>query len=345
MSQSTVAMRYRSLGTSGLKVSEICLGTMTFGGPTEEGEAQRIADHAVEAGVNFIDTANTYEKGRSEEVVGKVIRAKRNHWVLATKLAQPMGSGPNDRGLSRRNIVGATEASLKRLGTDHIDISYIHRVDPTVPWTEVARSFGDLIQAGKLRYWGLSNVRAWHIPVIATACRDVGAPPPVVLQPYYNLLNRMPEVEVLPVTETTDHIEIPELDLRVDVYRSSGPGGQSVNTTDSAVRLTHIPTGIVVTCQNEKSQLQNKVSAMRVLQAKLLERKRLEERAEMDALKGDGGSSWGNQMRSYVLHPYQMVKDLRTEYEVGNPAAVLDGDIDGFLEAGIRWRNRRDDDD
>ena len=153
------------------------------------------------------------------------------------------------------------------------------------------------------------------------------------------------EVEVLPVVETTDHIEIPETDIRVDVYRSSGPGGQSVNTTDSAVRLTHIPTGIVVTCQNEKSQLQNKVSAMRVLQAKLLERKRQEERAELDALKGDGGASWGNQMRSYVLHPYQMVKDLRTEYEVGNPSAVLDGDIDGFLEAGIRWRNRRDDED
>jgi len=151
------------------------------------------------------------------------------------------------------------------------------------------------------------------------------------------------EVEVLPVTETTDHIDIPESDVRVDVYRSSGPGGQSVNTTDSAVRLTHIPTGIVVTCQNEESQLQNKVSAMRVLQAKLLERKRLEERAELDALKSDGGSSWGNQMRSYVLHPYQMVKDLRTDYEVGNPAAVLDGDIDGFLEAGIRWRNRPDD--
>ncbi|KAA8962852.1 peptide chain release factor 2 [Mycobacterium sp.] len=151
------------------------------------------------------------------------------------------------------------------------------------------------------------------------------------------------EVEVLPVVETTDHIDIPETEVRVDVYRSSGPGGQSVNTTDSAVRLTHIPTGIVVTCQNEKSQLQNKVAAMRVLQAKLLERKRLEERAELDALKGQGGSSWGNQMRSYVLHPYQMVKDLRTDYEVGNPAAVLDGDIDGFLEAGIRWRNRRDD--
>ena len=148
------------------------------------------------------------------------------------------------------------------------------------------------------------------------------------------------EVEVLPVVETTDHIDVNENDVRVDVYRSSGPGGQSVNTTDSAVRLTHIPTGIVVTCQNEKSQLQNKVSAMRVLQAKLLEVKRKEERAEMDALKGDGGSSWGNQMRSYVLHPYQMVKDLRTEYEVNNPSAVLDGDIDGFLESGIRWRMR-----
>jgi peptide chain release factor 2 len=146
-------------------------------------------------------------------------------------------------------------------------------------------------------------------------------------------------VEVLPEVEEVDHVDIPEKDIRVDVYRSSGPGGQSVNTTDSAVRLTHIPTGVVVSCQNEKSQLQNKAAAMKVLQAKLLQRKKIEERAEMDALK-DGGSSWGNQMRSYVLHPYQMVKDLRTEYEVGNPSAVLDGDIDGFLESGIRWRKQ-----
>jgi peptide chain release factor 2 len=146
-------------------------------------------------------------------------------------------------------------------------------------------------------------------------------------------------VEVLPEVEEVDHVEIPEKDIRVDVYRSSGPGGQSVNTTDSAVRITHIPTGVVVSCQNEKSQLQNKAAAMKVLQAKLLQRKKEEERAEMDALR-DGGSSWGNQMRSYVLHPYQMVKDLRTEYEVGNPSAVLDGDIDGFLEAGIRWRKK-----
>ncbi|MDW6062300.1 peptide chain release factor 2 [Streptomyces sp. FXJ1.4098] len=149
-------------------------------------------------------------------------------------------------------------------------------------------------------------------------------------------------VEVLPVVEQTDHIEIDESELRVDVYRSSGPGGQGVNTTDSAVRLTHIPTGIVVSCQNERSQIQNKATAMNVLQAKLLERRRQEEQAKMDALKGDGGNSWGNQMRSYVLHPYQMVKDLRTEFEVGNPQSVLDGELDGFLEAGIRWRKQQE---
>ncbi|MGP3983278.1 peptide chain release factor 2 [Streptomyces sp. KR80] len=149
-------------------------------------------------------------------------------------------------------------------------------------------------------------------------------------------------VEVLPVVEQSDHVEIDESELRIDVYRSSGPGGQGVNTTDSAVRITHIPTGIVVSCQNERSQIQNKATAMNVLQAKLLERRRQEEQEKMDALKGDGGNSWGNQMRSYVLHPYQMVKDLRTEYEVGNPQGVLDGDIDGFLEAGIRWRKQQE---
>ena len=149
-------------------------------------------------------------------------------------------------------------------------------------------------------------------------------------------------VEVLPVTEEADHIDIPESELRIDVFRSSGPGGQSVNTTDSAVRLTHLPTGIVVSCQNEKSQLQNKASAMVILKAKLLAKKREEEKAHLDELRGDVAGSWGDQMRSYVLHPYQMVKDLRTEFETGNPQAVFDGDIDGFLEAGIRWRRGAD---
>ncbi|WP_441245863.1 peptide chain release factor 2 [Kitasatospora sp. McL0602] len=148
-------------------------------------------------------------------------------------------------------------------------------------------------------------------------------------------------VEVLPVVEVSDHVDIDETELRIDVYRASGPGGQGVNTTDSAVRITHLPTGVVVSCQNERSQIQNKASAMNVLQAKLLERRRQEERALMDSLKGEG-SSWGNQMRSYVLAPYQMVKDLRTDYEVGNPQGVLDGDIDGFIEAGIRWRKQQE---
>jgi peptide chain release factor 2 len=148
-------------------------------------------------------------------------------------------------------------------------------------------------------------------------------------------------VEVVPVVEQSDHIEIDEKDIRVDVYRSSGPGGQGVNTTDSAVRITHIPTGIVVSCQNERSQLQNRATAMAVLQSKLLERRNQEERAKIDALRGDSSGSWGTQIRSYVLHPYQMVKDHRTEFETGNTQAVLDGELEGFIAAGIRWRRER----
>jgi peptide chain release factor 2 len=149
-------------------------------------------------------------------------------------------------------------------------------------------------------------------------------------------------VEVLPLIEGTDAIEIPDSDIRVDVFRSSGPGGQSVNTTDSAVRITHLPSGIVVSCQNEKSQPQNKAAALRVLQSRLLEIKRREEEAQKKQLAGDVKASWGDQMRSYVLAPYQMVKDLRTEYESNNPDSVFDGDLDGFLTAGIRWRKTQD---
>ena len=145
-------------------------------------------------------------------------------------------------------------------------------------------------------------------------------------------------VEVIPLIEQTDHIDVPEADIRVDVFRSSGPGGQSVNTTDSAVRITHIPTGIVVSMQDEKSQIQNRAAAMRVLQSRLLLLKQEEEAREKKELAGDIKASWGDQMRSYVLQPYQMVKDLRTGYEAGNPEAVFDGDIDGFIDAGIRWR-------
>lgn len=149
-------------------------------------------------------------------------------------------------------------------------------------------------------------------------------------------------VEVVPLIEGTDAIEIPDGDIRVDVFRSSGPGGQSVNTTDSAVRITHLPTGMVVSCQNEKSQPQNKASAMRVLQSRLLEIRRREEEAQKKQLAGDATASWGDQMRSYVMAPYQMVKDLRTNHEVNNPDAVFDGDLNGFITAGIRWRKSAD---
>ncbi|GEL45098.1 peptide chain release factor 2 [Cellulomonas hominis] len=146
-------------------------------------------------------------------------------------------------------------------------------------------------------------------------------------------------VEVIPLIEQSDdNIEIPESEIKVDVFRSSGPGGQSVNTTDSAVRMTHLPTGIVVSMQNEKSQIQNRAAALRVLQSRLLLVRKAEEDAKKKELAGDIKASWGDQMRSYVLHPYQMVKDLRTEHEVGNTSGVFDGDIDGFIEAGIRWR-------
>jgi peptide chain release factor 2 len=153
-------------------------------------------------------------------------------------------------------------------------------------------------------------------------------------------------VEVIPLIESDDSIDIPENELKIDVFRSSGPGGQSVNTTDSAVRMTHLPTGIVVSMQNEKSQIQNRAAALRVLQSRLLLQRKAEEAAVKKEMAGDVKASWGDQMRSYVLNPYQMVKDLRTEYETGNPSAVFDGDIDGFIEAGIRWQigqNRQQD--
>ena len=147
-------------------------------------------------------------------------------------------------------------------------------------------------------------------------------------------------VDVVPVVAQTDHVNVPDDEIRVDVFRSSGPGGQGVNTTDSAVRITHLPSGIVVTCQNERSQIQNKASAMAVLQAKLLERRREEEASELAALRGDGRRAWGSQIRNYVLYPYQMVKDQRTGYETAQAEAVLDGEIDEFIDAEIRWLRR-----
>ena len=194
-------MRTRTLGSSGLKVSEICLGTMMFGNQTGETEVRRIVDHALESGVNFIDTADVYADGRSETVVGGAIKANRDRWVLATKVGQQMGPSRTDSGLSRRHLMRAVEASLERLQTDCIDLYYIHRTDPATAWEQTIATFGDLIRQGKIREWGLSNVRAWHIAHICHLCRQLGTPPPTALQPYYNLMNRQPEVEVLPAAK------------------------------------------------------------------------------------------------------------------------------------------------
>jgi peptide chain release factor 2 len=214
-------------------------------------------------------------------------------------------------------------------------------------WAEANKYPVEVFDTSYAEEAGLKSATfAIHAPyAYGTLSVEAGTHRLVRISPFDNQGRRQTSfaaVEVVPLLEQTDEIDIPDEDIRVDVYRSSGPGGQSVNTTDSAVRLTHIPTGIVVSCQNEKSQLQNKASAMVILKAKLLARKREEEKAHLDELRGDVQGSWGDQMRSYVLQPYQQVKDLRTGYEVGNPSAVFDGDIDGFLEAGIRWRRGAD---
>lgn len=192
-------MTYVQLGRSGLKVSRLCLGTMMFGNPTDEATSGRIVDLAREAGINFIDTADVYNQGASEEIVGRALRADRHAWVLATKVGNLMeGTGPNRRGLSRKWMFEACRASLARLGTDYIDIYYLHREDPTTPLDETVSALGDLIRAGMIRYFGLSNFRGWRIAEIVRLCDRMGIDRPVVLQPYYNMLNRMPEVELLP---------------------------------------------------------------------------------------------------------------------------------------------------
>src|SRR3954467_9648301 len=194
----TRPMQYRQLGRSGLKVSPICLGTMMFGGPTDEATSKRIIAKAHEAGINFIDTADAYSKGASEEVVGRAIGNNRHAWVLATKLANPMGDDPNRVGLSRRWVLQAADESLKRLGTDHIDIYYLHKEDHATPLEETVRAMGDLIRAGKVRYFGVSNYRAWRVAEICNICDRLGIDRPAVSQPYYNAMNRMPEVEHFP---------------------------------------------------------------------------------------------------------------------------------------------------
>ncbi|WP_251865256.1 aldo/keto reductase [Achromobacter sp. Marseille-Q4962] len=191
-------MNYRRLGQSNLRVSPLCLGTMMFGKQTPDDEAARIVASARDHGLNFIDTADVYNEGRSEEVVGRLLKDQRHHWVLASKIGNPIGQGPNQSHYSRKWLVQGVEASLARLGTDFLDILYLHRDFHEENLEEALWALGDLVRAGKLRAFGLSNFRGWRIAEVMRLCRELGVPQPVVCQPYYNMLNRGPEVEILP---------------------------------------------------------------------------------------------------------------------------------------------------
>jgi aryl-alcohol dehydrogenase-like predicted oxidoreductase len=191
-------MQYRNLGKSPLKVSALCLGTMMFADQTDAAEARRIAAHARENGVNFIDTADVYTLGKSETMVAEAIGATRHDWILATKVGNLMSERPNERHYSRSWMLRACDASLQRLRTDYIDIYYLHRDYNGMDLEEPLRALGALLQAGKIRYWGVSNFRGWRIAEVVHLARALNMPGPVVCQPYYNLLNRQPEVEVLP---------------------------------------------------------------------------------------------------------------------------------------------------
>ncbi|MDH3473890.1 MAG: aldo/keto reductase [Rhodospirillales bacterium] len=194
-------MNHRPLGHSGLRVSPLCLGTMMFADRTDEAEAAKIVALAREAGVNFIDTADVYSRGGAEAMVGRLIEADRHDWVLASKVGNPMSDKPNETGLGRKWMLRAIDESLGRLGTDHLDIYYLHLPDPATPMEETLSALDAIVSAGKARYWGVSNFRAWQIAELVNLAAGMGLDPPVVCQPYYNAMNRQPEVEVLPVCD------------------------------------------------------------------------------------------------------------------------------------------------
>jgi aryl-alcohol dehydrogenase-like predicted oxidoreductase len=190
-------MKYANLGKSPLQVSRLCLGTMMFADQTSLEEAQRIVVHAQEVGCNFIDTADVYSLGQSEEMLGRLLAGQRHHWIVASKLGNPMSSLPNEGRYSRSWVLRACEGSLRRLATDHLDIYYLHRDYNGMDLEEPLRAIEALLRDGKIRYWGVSNFRGWRIAELVHMARQMNMPGPVVCQPYYNLLNRLPEVEIL----------------------------------------------------------------------------------------------------------------------------------------------------
>jgi len=219
-------MQYRRLGNSNLKVSALCLGTMMFGQQTPDEEAARIVASAKAQGINFIDTADVYNEGRSETVLGKILAGQRQDWVLASKLGNKAGAGVNHGHYSRQWLLSQTDAILSRLDTDYLDILYLHRDYPDENYDEAVRAIGDLIRAGKIRSFGLSNFRGWRIAEILRICQNTGVPQPVVCQPYYNLLNRGPEVEILPACGHYGLGVVPYSPLARGVLTGKYPPGQ-----------------------------------------------------------------------------------------------------------------------
>ena len=191
-------METRTLGRSGISVSRLCLGTMMFGGPTDAATSERLIARAAAAGINFLDTADGYNAGRSEEVVGAAIAANRHAWCWRPRSPTRSGKGPNEGGLSRKWVIQGAEACLKRLGTDYVDILYLHKEDHATPLETTVRALGDLMRAGKIRHFGVSNYRSWRIAEICRLCDQLGIDRPIVSQPYYNAMNRQPEVEQIP---------------------------------------------------------------------------------------------------------------------------------------------------
>jgi len=192
-------VKFKNLGKTGLRVSELCLGTMIFGGKVDEATSLRIIDRAIEVGINFIDTANNYERGRSEEIVGKAIQGIRDDLIVATKVESVTGPGPNEYGLSRKNIIHAVESSLKRLGTDYVDLYQVHHMDPMTPLKETLTTLNDLVRSGKVRYIGCSNYAAWYLEKALGIGEAEGLEAFVTVQPRYNIVDREAEYELLPL--------------------------------------------------------------------------------------------------------------------------------------------------
>jgi aryl-alcohol dehydrogenase-like predicted oxidoreductase len=225
-------MDYRNLGRSGLHVSPICLGTMMFGDRTDAAEAGRIVGSAREAGVNFVDTADVYAKGESERITGKLIASDRDRWVLATKVANAMGDDPNRRGTGRKWIMQAIDESLARLATDYVDLYYIHKDIESTPLEESLQAMADLVRAGKIRYYGISNFRGWRIAEAMRVCEALSLPQPVACQPYYNAMNRQPENDILPACQHYGIGVVPYSPLARGVLTAKYKPGEGV-TDDS----------------------------------------------------------------------------------------------------------------